>query len=100
MSIETTNSEYRSEAMAADLADGRRSLLGGDTVNYTDIAFAAFTGLWLMSPNYGGGKADNVRLERERAPQSLRDDVERWIDAYPRAVSFVEQLYTGRKDAA
>jgi glutathione S-transferase len=80
----------------ADLADGRASLLGGETTNYTDIAFAAFTGLWLMVPGYGGGKADMVRLERERAPQSLRDDVERWRAAYPRAVTFVERLYETR----
>ena len=86
--------------LEADLADGRVSLLGGDTPNYTDIAFAAFTGLWLMVPGYGGGKADKVRLERELAPQSLRDDVERWSASYPRVVTFVEQLYDGRRDVA
>ena len=86
--------------LEADLADGRASLLGGETPNYTDIAFAAFTGLWLMVPGYGGGKADKVRLERELAPQSLRDEVERWSASYPRVVTFVEQQYDGRRDVA
>ena len=91
--IETLLSE-----LDADLADGRASLLGGDTPNYTDIAFAAFTGLWLMVPGYGGGMADNVRLEHEVAPQSLRDDVDRWRATFPRAVAFVEKLYEGRRN--
>ena len=40
------------EALLADLnsrlMDKRQSLLGGDELNYTDIAFASMTGLWLM----------------------------------------------------
>ncbi len=73
----------------ADLTDGRRSLLGGDTINYTDLTFAALSGLWLMPEGYGGGKADAVRIERERAPAAMRADIERWIDAFPRAVAKV-----------
>ena len=38
------------------LADGRRSILGGDTINYTDITFAAFGGLWLQPGGYAGGQ--------------------------------------------
>ena len=37
----------------AELADGRKSLLGGQESNYTDLAFAAFTGLWLMPTGSG-----------------------------------------------
>ena len=80
----------------ANLTDGRKSLLGGDEINYTDLAFASFTGLWLMPDGYGGGKADNVRVERDRAPEAMRADIERWIDAFPRAVSWVEMLYEDR----
>ncbi len=80
----------------ADLSDGRQSLLGGDDINFTDIAFAACTGLWLMPPGYGGGKADSVRIERDRAPDAMRADIERWLDAYPAAVSWVETLYEQR----
>ena len=80
----------------ADLTDGRKSLLGGDELNYTDLAFAAFTGLWLMPDNYGGGKADAVRIERERVPAAMREDIERWIDAFPRATTWVETLYQTR----
>ena len=82
--------------ISADLADGRKSLLGGDEINYTDLAFAAFTGLWLMPEAYGGGKADNVRIERDRAPEAMRADIERWVDAFPNAVSWVETMYKDR----
>lgn len=82
----------------ADLTDGRRSLLGDSDPNYTDFQFAAFTGLWLMPAGYGGGKADAVRIERDRAPAGMRTDIERWIDAFPRAVPWVEDLYESRKD--
>ena len=80
----------------ADLTDGRRSLLGGEEINYTDLQFAAFTGLWLMPEGYGGGKADNVRIERDRAPDAMRADIERWVDAFPSAVSWVETMYEDR----
>ena len=84
----------------ANLTDGRQSLLGGDDINYTDLAFAAFTGSWLMPEGYGGGKADAVRIERDRAPAGMRTDIERWIDAFPRAASWVDTLYESRKGAA
>ena len=80
----------------AKLEDGRASLLGGTEINYTDLAFAAFTGLWLMPEAYGGGKADRVRVERDRAPAEMRAEIERWIDTYPRVVSWVEALYENR----
>ena len=83
----------------ARLADGRASLLGGDDVNYTDLQFAAFTGLWLMPKGYGGGKADAVRIERARAPVGMRADIKRWSNAFPRVVDYVESLYDKRKEA-
>lgn len=80
------------------LEDERGSLLGGDTHNYTDFAFAAMTGLWLMPPEYGAGKADAVRIERDRAPEAMRSDIERWCKAYPLAVAFVERLYSEERN--
>lgn len=77
----------------ARLADGRKSLLGGDALNYTDFAFAAMTGLWLMPPGYGGGKADAVRIERERAPADMQRDIAAWSSSSPLSVAFVERLY-------
>ena len=82
----------------ADLTDGRTSLLGGDETNYTDLAFAAFTGLWLMPDAYGGGKAEAVRIEHDRVPDGMRADIERWLEAFPRAVSYVESLYQTRQE--
>ena len=80
----------------ASLEDDRGSLLGGSQINYTDLAFAAFTGLWLMPEGYGGGKADDVRVERDQAPAEMRAEIERWIETYPRVVSWVEALYENR----
>ena len=75
------------------LADGRRSILGGDTINYTDIAFAALSGLWMQPGAYGGGKADSCRLSHERMPAAMRADVERWLEDYPKATTLVTRLY-------
>jgi len=82
----------------AQLADGRRSILGDDEPNYTDLQFAAFTGLWLMPAGYGGGCAEDVRIERANAPDAMRSDIDRWRAAYGRAVDYVECLYANRKD--
>ncbi len=85
------------EALLAEidnrLTDGRRSILGGDSVNYTDIQFAALSGLWLQPENYGRGKAATVRIEVGAQPAAMREDIERWTEAYPRATAFVERLY-------
>lgn len=75
------------------LADGRASILGGEALNFTDFAFAAMTGLWLQPAAFGGGKADAVRIDRNSVPEAMRQDIERWIEDFPRAVSWVERLY-------
>lgn len=92
---------HRIEDLLADidmqLADGRTSILGGEQLNYTDFSFAAMTGLWLQPPAYGGGKADAVRIERDRAPDAMRKDIDRWREDYPRAISWVERLYAEQR---
>jgi glutathione S-transferase len=75
------------------LADGRHSILGGKEINYTDLAFAAMSGLWLMPEEYGAGAAAGVRVDQERLPQAMRDDTGRWGEDYPRAIAFVRRLY-------
>jgi len=82
------------------LEDGRGSLLGGDSLNYTDFAFAAMAGLWAMPPEYGGGKADAVRIERDRAAADMRDEVEAWESSYPLAAAFTERLYKQERGSA
>ena len=81
------------------LADGRGSILGGDAINYTDIAFAALSGPWLMPAGYGGGAAEGCRIERDEAPAAMREDVQRWIEDFPRATSFIERLYAEERQA-
>lgn len=75
------------------LADGRQSILGGDTINYTDIAFAAFSGLWMQPEAYAGGMADESHIVRDRMPAEMRADVKRWLEDYPKATTLVTRLY-------
>jgi glutathione S-transferase len=81
------------------LADGRCSILGGDTPDFVDIAFASMSGLWLQPPNYGGGKAEASRLARNRLPAPMQDDIERWIEDHPKASAFVARLYAEERGA-
>ncbi len=85
------------EALLAEiderLDDGRLSILGGDTINYTDMSFAALSGLWLQPENYARGKAATVRIARSEAPEAMRADIERWLGDYPRAAEFCARLY-------
>ena len=75
------------------LGDGRQSLLGGDTLNYTDFAFAAIMGLWAMPPKFGGGKADGVRVDIDRCPEAMQNEVAGWKNTYPQTTAFIERLY-------
>ena len=75
------------------LADDRVSILGNEAICYVDITFASFSGLWLQPPEFGGGKADGVRVERNRAPVAMQADIERWISTYPNTTRFIENLY-------
>lgn len=81
------------------LADGRNSILGDESINYADIAFAAMSGLWLQPAGYGAGKADAVRLIRSRMPIGMRNDVERWMEDYPKVTAYVTKLYAGDRVA-
>ena len=51
--------------VAGTLADGRTSILGEGSLNFTDFSFAAMTGLWLQPAGYGGGKAEYVLVARD-----------------------------------
>lgn len=75
------------------LKDDRKSLLGGDELNFTDIAFAAMSGPWLMPPEYAAGRADAVRFEGDRAPADYRRVVAEWMKTYPLTVAFVKRFY-------
>lgn len=79
------------------LADGRSTLLGGELINFTDIGFAAISGLWLQPAGYGGGKADTVRISREQAPAGMRADIERWTTQFPITTAFIEGLYRDQR---
>ncbi|MCH7820504.1 MAG: hypothetical protein IIA07_00685 [Proteobacteria bacterium] len=89
------------EEMLADidlrLADGRKFILGGNELDYVDIAFAAISGIWLQPDGYAGGRADACRIARNRAPAPMRADIERWIEDYPKASAFIAELYANER---
>jgi glutathione S-transferase len=80
------------------LADGRRSILGGDTINYTDITFAAYCGLWAQCDGYGGGMADYCMIKRDQMPTGMQTDIKRWVEDYPKAARYIEKLYADERD--
>ena len=88
MHIDTLLSEVETR-----LEHGKCSILGGDQLNFTDLAFAAIMGLWLQPDGFGGGMADSVRIEAERIPPAMQAEIEHWSVTYPRSTEFVEQLY-------
>ncbi len=77
----------------ARLADGRKSLSGEDTLNFTDFAFAGILGLWIRPENYGGPNHHHVFLEDSMMPTAMLETVERWRQDHPKTVAFVEALY-------
>jgi len=89
------------EALLAEveskLGDGRKSILGGNTINFTDIAFTAIMGAWLQPQGYGGGKADAVRVDRDRCPARMVEVIETWSNTYPLTTGFMEQLYASER---
>lgn len=93
----TERIENMLEYVDTSLADGRKSILGGDTLNFTDYAFAAMSGVWLQPKQYGGGKADHVRLDRDKLPEKMGEDIDRWSEDYPRVNAWVTDVYKTRK---
>ncbi|OUS29226.1 hypothetical protein A9Q99_08920 [Gammaproteobacteria bacterium 45_16_T64] len=83
-----------------NLENDQLSILGNNvestSYNYTDISFAAISGLWLLPEGYGGGKADGVELKHAVLPPAMLNDIERWIQTYPKAVALIEHLYQQR----
>jgi hypothetical protein len=85
------------EALLAEveesLADGRKSILGGDTINYTDITYSALLALVVLPEEFGAGKADSVRIRLEDCPAPMRHEIETWRAQYPGATEFIDKLY-------
>ena len=75
------------------LADGRVSILGDESINYVDITFASLSALWSQPPEFGGGKADNVRVDLDRAPVAMKADIDRWAGAYPNVSGFISRIF-------
>lgn len=80
------------------LTDGRVSILGDESINYVDITFASFSALWLLPPQYGRDKADGVRIDRQRTPDPMREETDRWVESYPLATTFVTRLYQSERN--
>jgi len=80
------------------LADGRKTLLGGDAPSFVDITFAALSGIWVYPEGYGRGRADAVRPTPEALPPEMAADIGAWREKYPRVAEFVERLYREERE--
>ena len=91
----------RIEELLADvesrLEQGNEYLLGGDQPDFVDFSFAAMTGLWLRPDGFGGGAADEVVLTRDQLPDDARENVERWMAAYPKTAQYVQNLFNDHR---
>ncbi|MGB5209981.1 MAG: glutathione S-transferase C-terminal domain-containing protein [Gammaproteobacteria bacterium] len=81
------------QSMEDRLADGRRTLLGGDQISFVDLTLAGLSGIWLQPPGYGGGQAEGVRLSASSLPQGMIAEMQQWREQFPRVVALVERLY-------
>ncbi len=80
------------------LADGRKTLLGGDALSFVDITFAALSGHWTYPEGYGRGKVDAVVLTAEDLPPEMAREMAVWREKYPRVAAFIERLYRDERD--
>jgi len=79
--------------MEKKLADGRRSILNDDEIDYVDITLASISSLWLQPSEFAAGKSDAARLELEQFPEKMHADTNRWRNSYPHTTAFIEKLY-------
>jgi glutathione S-transferase len=75
------------------LADGRCSLLGGCEINFSDISFAAISGLWLQPDEFGGGQAGSVKMSTQEILPAMQADITRWSEKFPATTEFIARLY-------
>ncbi|MEM1261079.1 MAG: glutathione S-transferase N-terminal domain-containing protein [Pseudomonadota bacterium] len=68
-------------------------LLGTNTADYCDIAFAAINALWRMPDGYGGGRADHVIIALEQLPPAMREETETLAAGFPAVSEFIDRLY-------
>ena len=79
---------------AARLHPDSRSLCGRDAPCHADFAFAAINGLWLMPPNFGGGKSNGVRFDGDVVlPDAMLADARRWRERQPAVTIFIDKLF-------
>ncbi len=81
----------------ARLESSPNSILGGESINYTDIAFAALSTPWLLPPNFAG--RDEGILEPATLPAAMQNDIERFRSRFARAAAFADRLYREERGA-
>jgi glutathione S-transferase len=81
------------QTMEERLGDGRANLLGGEESSFVDLTLASLSGLWIVPPEYGGGRAEGVRADLAALPDGMLADRQRWLDDYPRVSALVQRLY-------
>ncbi len=81
------------QTMEKRLSDGRANLLGGPESSFVDLTLASLSGLWVIPPEYGGGRAEGVRADLAALPDGMLADRQRWLHDYPRVSALVQRLY-------
>ncbi len=87
----------RIEALLADteaqLADGRKTLLGGQDIDFTDITLASIFSLWAWPQNFAAGRYDRDRGSVSELPPGLLADRDRWRERFPATTAHIDRLY-------
>lgn len=75
------------------LADGRRTLLGGEAVDFVDISLASLSSLWVWPDGFAAGRFDADRPALGELPSGLQADRERWRERFPATAAHIDRLY-------
>lgn len=83
-----------------ELQDGRKSILGGDEVNYTDITFCAIMGLWNRPRGYLGTAGEAVAIAEEDMADAAQLQIKTWKERYPLCDRFIAFHYQQRQESS
>lgn len=94
----------RTEALLAEaeglLSDGRKTLLGGEDIDFVDLTLASLSALWVQPEEFAAGAYRPEAIDTARLPERMRADMDRWRASYPATTAHIERLYREERLAA
>ena len=81
------------------LGDGRHALLGGETIDFTDLSLAGLSSIWLWPDNFANGRFENRRPEAADMPTAMREETQRWRERFPATAAHLDRLYSEERAA-